>query len=482
MRSVGLVPMASKPYHAGHDGLIRIAAKENDEVIVFVSVMDRARKGELTIRGSDMKQVWDDYIEPILPDNVSVVYCQSPVQLVYKELEDAEARRDRTTKYRIYSDTQDIVKYTSNSLTKSAPSLFSNDQIERRGVDRNETVNISGTKMRSFLEKGDVESFANYLPAWLSSDAREIMNILIGRTVRPESIIRGNMSNKLLKEYVREILTEDIITVTRNGKQAVYDATFDKEDNIIKSKKLKISEDEIQALKFVEKIGAAVPQGELLRKMRELKKAGISLQAPAKNPRNVAKIMNSYWTDTLDWPTVSRVGRGELQVKLAFASDSTAKEPDFVSADGKVLLSIKYLGDGSGTAKTGEANKDIPVLAKKLASVLNISNFPQASWSGADLLEHLENVDKKTRKKMIADARKVLQQIKMSIVKEHNTSGILMLDNKNGFYLVDASNFNDVNPTSIRNSGTRLEFTGPMLSDGRMTIERALDVAEQMVD
>ena len=42
--------MAAKPYHAGHDGLVRIAASENDEVLLFVSTSDRTRKGEMCIR------------------------------------------------------------------------------------------------------------------------------------------------------------------------------------------------------------------------------------------------------------------------------------------------------------------------------------------------------------------------------------------------------------------------------------------------
>lgn len=473
--------MASKPYHAGHDGLIRIAAKENDEVIVFVSVMDRARKGELTIRGSDMKQVWDDYIEPILPDNVSVVYCQSPVQLVYKELEDAEARRDRTTKFRIYSDTQDIVKYTSNSLTKSAPNLFSNNQIERRGVDRNETVNISGTKMRSFLEKGDVESFANYLPAWISRDAREIMNILTRnenrRSMRrSENIIRGNMSGKLLKEYVREVLTEDIVTVSRGSSSQTYDAVFDKTGNIRSAQKIDLSEQDVELMAVAEKL-SHVPQGVVYEKLRSLRLKKVKLQADAVSPQNVTNVMNKYWTDTLRWPTASRIGRGELQLRLAFKTDPSVSEPDFVSADG-VKLSVKYLGNGSSTAKTGEASTEIPSLTAEFAAALGISKFPQSSFSGANLIAQVENMDPKKKSAAIKKARQVLNKIKLTIVKEHDADGILMLDDRNGFYLVDQVNFKDVNPTSIRNSGTRVEFTGPKLSPGIMTLERALDRLE----
>lgn len=178
MRTVGLVPMAAKPYHAGHDGLVRIAANENDEVLLFVSTSDRARKGEMTIYGADMKRIWDDYIEPSLPSNVTVIYGGVPVQHVYEELEGAETSGDKFTTFRIYSDAEDILKYTDAGLSKSAPTLFSRGQIERRGVDRNETVNVSGTKMREFMSKGDVKNFKKFLPNEVRQYAGEILNIL----------------------------------------------------------------------------------------------------------------------------------------------------------------------------------------------------------------------------------------------------------------------------------------------------------------
>lgn len=143
----------------------------------------------MPIYGADMQRVWDDYIEPSLPDNVTVVYGGIPVQHVYEELEKAEASKDRTVTFRIYSDSEDILKYTDASLTKSAPRLFSRGQIERRGVDRNETVNVSGTKMRSLLAAGDTEAFANFLPPEIRQYSREIIDIL-RKTPKNESLLR----------------------------------------------------------------------------------------------------------------------------------------------------------------------------------------------------------------------------------------------------------------------------------------------------
>jgi len=192
---IGLLPLSGKPVHAGHWGLIEIAARENDEVHLFVSTTDRRRKGEMPILGSDMKKIWDLYLEPALPSNVVVTYGGSPVQHVYEDLEAAEESGSDDV-FQIYSDKEDILKYTDAALKKSAPFLFSNGQIQRRGVDRSETVNISGTKMRQLLSAGDVEAFSSMLPPTAQRNAQEIINILT----------RKSIGEVLLRAYVCEIL------------------------------------------------------------------------------------------------------------------------------------------------------------------------------------------------------------------------------------------------------------------------------------
>ena len=60
---IGLIPGSFKPYHAGHDALVRIAAGENDTVLVFSSTADRLRKGEMQLYGADMKQIIDKFVQ-----------------------------------------------------------------------------------------------------------------------------------------------------------------------------------------------------------------------------------------------------------------------------------------------------------------------------------------------------------------------------------------------------------------------------------
>lgn len=192
---IGLLGMSGKPVHAGHWGLIQIAARENDELHLFVSTSDRTRPGEMPIYGADMKRIWDEFLEPSLPSNVDVTYGGSPVGHLYQELEQAEQEGSADT-FQIYSDKEDILKYTDASLGKVAPTLLSAGQILRRGVDRNETVNVSGTKMRALLSAGDVEGFARFLPPAVQSHSGKIIDILR----------RKPMGEALLRRYVKSLL------------------------------------------------------------------------------------------------------------------------------------------------------------------------------------------------------------------------------------------------------------------------------------
>jgi hypothetical protein len=155
--------MAAKPYHAGHDGLVRIAAQENDKVVVFVSDSNRD-----SISGAGMVQAWKELIEPVLPGNVEVVYGGgTPVAQVYKTIGDADQAGSKDT-FSVYSDAEDIKKYAT--LQKYAPNLMANGQVNLRGVNRGDTVEVSGTMMRTWLDNGDRENFKKNAPKGVNGD------------------------------------------------------------------------------------------------------------------------------------------------------------------------------------------------------------------------------------------------------------------------------------------------------------------------
>jgi hypothetical protein len=197
-KTIALIPLAAKPYHAGHDGLVRIASSENDEVHLFVSISDRARTGEMKIDGETMFTIWKDYIEDTLPDNVKPFMdytVAAPVSKVYNELENAESQGSQDV-YTIYSDVDDIRKYTDEMLSKVAPTLFSKGQIQRRGIERTETVDVSGTEMREFIEDGDIVGFTALLPPAIQQHGKEIFDLLVDDVVG-ESVLRRYIRSSL---------------------------------------------------------------------------------------------------------------------------------------------------------------------------------------------------------------------------------------------------------------------------------------------
>jgi len=180
--NVGLIPISAKPYHAGHHALVEVAAHENGTVYLYVSVSDRKRKGEFPILGKDMKRVWTEEIEKILPDNVKVIYGGSPVRHVYEFLEDFEASYITSPSHgktcTVYSDPQDTtLNYSMENRVAYFPEAYSAGAIRFAAEEEPErftrgkgTPNISGTAMRKALQEGDSETFAQGLPTGLNAE------------------------------------------------------------------------------------------------------------------------------------------------------------------------------------------------------------------------------------------------------------------------------------------------------------------------
>ena len=185
--TIGLVPMSAKPFHNGHWWLIGEAARDNDKVIVFVSLSDRKRPGQHSILGADMERIWKEHLEPIMPANVVIEYGGSPVRKVYEKIDTAAnqqaAKADEIT-YRVYSDKKDTaINYSESARQKYMQPLYDQGRVEFPGEswpDRSQSgVTTSGTGMRAALAAGDFESFAAGMPAPLSDAAvQEIFDIL----------------------------------------------------------------------------------------------------------------------------------------------------------------------------------------------------------------------------------------------------------------------------------------------------------------
>lgn len=200
MAKIGIIPMAAKPYHAGHDGLVRLAAKENDQVLLFVSTGDRD-----DVSGEAMLKIWQEQIEPSLPGNVKITYGGSPVGNAFVALGKAN-EAGSTDEYVIYSDPDDAGRFDDKSLQKYAANI----KVTRRPIERTSTVNISGTKMREFLKTGDKKSFMKYLPKGI--DGNFVWTTLTTMKPQPKVPAVKKTAKKptkvetLLRGYVRGVL------------------------------------------------------------------------------------------------------------------------------------------------------------------------------------------------------------------------------------------------------------------------------------
>lgn len=166
---IGLIAASCKPLHSGHDKLFRLAARECDVVKIFISLTDRKRPGEISILGSDMKKIWSIYA-PTLPGNVSLNYGGNPVRNIYDFL-GKENEEGSTDTYVIYSDPVDMEhSFPSKSLSKYLGDLYATGHVVLEPVHRSETVNVSGTMMRKWIQDNDFVSFKAHCPQTMDSE------------------------------------------------------------------------------------------------------------------------------------------------------------------------------------------------------------------------------------------------------------------------------------------------------------------------
>ncbi len=193
---IGLIPLSAKPYHAGHQAMVEKAASENDQVRLFVSLSDRNRRGEFPIKGSDMRQIWDEHLIAIMPSNVDVEYIHIPVRKVYETLIEADRSGDSEIIYTVYSDPEDTQSnYPLANREKYFPTLYDEGLVQfsaevdpssmTRGVG---TPDISGTTVREYLTQKRPDLFIKSLPAGV--DGQAIYDILTSGSALEESLLK----------------------------------------------------------------------------------------------------------------------------------------------------------------------------------------------------------------------------------------------------------------------------------------------------
>ncbi len=170
--------MSAKPYHVGHDLMIRRAARECDSVRVFVSLADRRRSGDaVPILGKDMEIIWREIVGPSLPDNVVIEYVSNPISSIWKAL----ASPSGTCV--LYADAKDqSINFHDGLLEHYCGDAFRAGRVERVETERAG----SGTQMRQFLAEGDRESFVAGLPPLI--DGSRVWDILSATARNPPKV------------------------------------------------------------------------------------------------------------------------------------------------------------------------------------------------------------------------------------------------------------------------------------------------------
>ena len=228
---IGLVPMSAKPYHRGHHYLVETASSENDKVLLFVSISDRSKKGQIPIYGEDMQQIWREDLEAVMPNNVEIFYGGSPVRKVLETLINAEEQLNLVgtveNVYNVYSDAEDTQKNYLIKKTPSAggpatstvdryfPNLYLQGYVSFAGANNPDMFtrgggapNVSGTAMRSMLgNEQDKDSFMSNLPDSLSQDAKERIYSRLRNKIN-ESKKRPQKDTQEYSTYLEELMDE----------------------------------------------------------------------------------------------------------------------------------------------------------------------------------------------------------------------------------------------------------------------------------
>jgi len=256
---IGIVPMSAKPFHAGHNSLIKFAAgielldslekqgfvqQENDVVNVYISYSSRDVKkrtrtrngvkekyeeaipGKAPVFGADMEYIWENILtEKNLGyegTNVSIIspkqsLTNSPVAAGFNlanSFKDAYYNNIDTwqdpvtndvystddTYITFYCGIDDSSRYNDELMFKYYGDLYESGRIKVIAIPR--VVSISGTQMREYLCAGDIKSLNNMFPESLSFELKQEISNILTRSVSCGYPSSRNNNESLLRHYV----------------------------------------------------------------------------------------------------------------------------------------------------------------------------------------------------------------------------------------------------------------------------------------
>ena len=193
--SIGLFPGAFKPPHKGHFETVKKAARENSEVFVLISAIDRDG-----ISASQSASIWNLY-KPYLPKNISyITVTGSPVTMIYQTIDivnngqftpTARTRSPLPDALNVASIIQnnklpvDVILYASKEDANRFNAFF---DMEKSKIYRGKNVKsikigkvsriASATQARQALKEDNYEAFKAFLPEITKEDKQRIYSLL----------------------------------------------------------------------------------------------------------------------------------------------------------------------------------------------------------------------------------------------------------------------------------------------------------------
>lgn len=298
------------------------------------------------------------------------------------------------------------------------------------------------------------------------------------------------MQEKILRNFVKQVLlNEEIVTVYRGTGTSLYDASFDEDGNLVSAKPHTTSEEDQDLVSKIQitTLAPASAIHNLIEATKKLKNPNepdtSGIQQVAMSPEHVVSTMQSLietspeFAQALQWKPANMYGRGEAALKLAFKFSEEKKEPDFVSKDGNVMLSVKYFGNGAQTVRSGVGGGSNATIIEELKQTLGIKDFGK-NYSGVNLLEDLEKIEDRAEKLIIIEkCSKILDELKYDLATAHGAQGIFGYDSKGIFWISPEESSTKLKVYAIRENGARAEFFGPHVPSSYTSLESALIAA-----
>ena len=252
---IGIVPMSAKPFHAGHNSLIKFAAgielldsleqqgfiqQQNDIVNVYVSYSSRDVKkrtkggvkyeepipGKSPVFGADMAYIWENILTKenlgYSSTNVEIISprksgSNSPVTAgfnlanLFKEAYNANSDtwfdpitnttfKTNETYIKFYCGEDDLNRYSESLMSRLYDNLWYEKRIQVVAIPR--VVEISGTQMRNYLCNGDIESLKEMFPEELSDHHKNEIASILTRSVACGFPSSKEANESLIKNYI----------------------------------------------------------------------------------------------------------------------------------------------------------------------------------------------------------------------------------------------------------------------------------------